>query len=156
MASLCAFLETKLKLRVNREKSAVDRPWKRKFLGFSVYYARDGAAHSPCATDDPTAQGTASRLDGPSLEHLDWRSACARLTLYLNGWLGYYALADAKGVLADVEAWLRHRLRACVWVTWKRVRTRYRTPRAPLGCRSGKSMNWPTRAKDRGAWPPAL
>ena len=78
-----------------------------------------------------------------------------RLTLYLNGWLGYYALADAKGVLADVEAWLRHRLRACVWVTWKRVRTRYRHLRA-FGLPEWKVHELANREKDRGAWPPAL
>ncbi|MEW6049042.1 MAG: group II intron maturase-specific domain-containing protein, partial [Bacillota bacterium] len=49
-----------------------------------------------------------------------------RINQYLHGWLGYFALADAKGVLTDLNQWLRHRLRACVWKQWKRVRTRYR------------------------------
>lgn len=49
-----------------------------------------------------------------------------KLSLYLNGWLGYFALADAKRLLAELDGWLRHRLRACTWTTWKRVRTRYR------------------------------
>ncbi|SRR5690554_3278026 len=53
-----------------------------------------------------------------------------RITRYVDGWLGYYALADAKGILTHLDSWLRHRLRACVWAQWKRVRTRYRTLRS--------------------------
>jgi len=53
-----------------------------------------------------------------------------RITRYADGWLGYYALADAKGILTELDHWLRHRLRACVWVQWKRIRTRHRKLRS--------------------------
>lgn len=130
MASLCTFLETKLKLRVNREKSAVDRPWKRKFLGFSLYHARGGEVRIRLAPQ--TIQRLKARLRALTNRHwsIPMEERLRRLTLYLHGWLGYYALADAKQVLSEIDAWLRHRLRACVWVTWKRVRTRYRHLRA--------------------------
>src|SRR5690606_18452880 len=69
MASLCTFLETKLKLRVNREKSAVDRPWKRKFLGFSLYHARGGEVRIRLAPQ--TIQRLKARLRALGLP--DWR-----------------------------------------------------------------------------------
>lgn len=129
MLSLCTFLETTLKLKVNREKSAVGRPWQRKFLGFSLYHGRGGPG---IRLASQTIQRLKDRLR--DLTDRNWSVSLAdrlrRLTLYLNGWLGYYALADAKTVLARTEEWLRHRLRACVWVTWKRVRTRYRKLRS--------------------------
>lgn len=53
-----------------------------------------------------------------------------QLNRYLRGWLGYFALADARKILQELDRWIRHRLRACVWTQWKRVRTRHRKLRA--------------------------
>ena len=125
MASIRTFIETRLKLRVNAEKSAVDRPWKRKFLGFSLYTSQKGIGIR-------LAPQTVERVKAKirELSRRNWSISMAerirRINQYLNGWLGYFALADAKGVLTDLNQWLRHRLRACVWKQWKRVRTRYR------------------------------
>ncbi|MDH7479531.1 MAG: group II intron maturase-specific domain-containing protein, partial [Syntrophomonadaceae bacterium] len=52
------------------------------------------------------------------------------LSKYLKGWVGYYALADAKNVLEDIDKWIRHRLRMGTWKQWKRIRTRIREFRA--------------------------
>jgi len=52
------------------------------------------------------------------------------LSQYLMGWMGYYALANAKSILGLMDEWIRHRLRMCVWKQWKRVRTRIREFRA--------------------------
>jgi len=129
MASLCAFLETKLKLRVNRAKSAVGRPWERKFLGFSLYWTSSGprirlATQTIERFQQQLRQLTRRHWSIPMEERIN------RITRFADGWLGYYALADAKGILARLDSWLRHRLRACVWVQWKRVRTRYRKLRS--------------------------
>ncbi|BAD39272.1 group II intron maturase-specific domain-containing protein [Symbiobacterium thermophilum] len=53
-----------------------------------------------------------------------------RINAYLRGWIGYYALSDADSVFKEIEGWLRHRLRACLWKQWKRPRTRLRELRA--------------------------
>ena len=125
MRSVRTFVETKLKLRVNEAKSAVDRPWKRKFLGFSLYCARGGPGIR-------LAPQTIQRLKAKirQLTARNWsvslEDRLKRLSLYLNGWLGYFALADAKSVLTELDGWIRRRLRACLWARWKRVRTRYR------------------------------
>ena len=125
MASIRTFIETRLKLRVNEGKSAVDRPWKRKFLGFSLYSSQKGIGIRLAAQ---TVERVKSKIRELSRRNRSMSMAerIRRINQYLNGWLGYFALADAKGVLTDLNQWLRHRLRACVWKQWKRVRTRYR------------------------------
>ena len=52
------------------------------------------------------------------------------LNTYLDGWMGYYALAKTPGVFSDIDSWVKRRLRMCLWKQWKRVRTRYRKLRA--------------------------
>jgi RNA-directed DNA polymerase len=126
--SVTRYLEGTLKLKVNREKSAVDRPWKRKFLGFSFYIGKQvGIKLAPKTVErlkDKVREFTRRNQPMPLEERVK------RLSLYLRGWLGYYALADAKRVLEELDQWIRHRLRACVWKQWKRVRTRIREFRA--------------------------
>lgn len=125
MASIRAFLQTRLKLRVNEAKSAVDRPWKRKFLGFSLYLARGGPGIRLAPQTIERVKEKIRTLTARSWS-ISMQERIKRLNLYLNGWLGYFALADAKGILEELDGWLRHRLRACQWKQWKRVRTRYR------------------------------
>jgi len=125
LASIKNFLETRLKLKVNEAKSAVDRPWRRKFLGFSFYCGKDGVGIriAPQAIErvkQRIREMTRRRFTIPT------EVRTYLINSYLGGWLGYFALADAKGVLTELDQWLRHRLRACEWALWKRVRTRYR------------------------------
>lgn len=126
-ASVTAFLQDRLHLRVNESKSAVDRPWKRKFLGFSLL-----------------AQGRRIRLAVQSvtrvkdkIRSLTQRSAAVsmserikRLNQYLGGWIGYFALAETPSTFEELDEWLRRRLRLCQWKQWKRTRTRVRELRA--------------------------
>ena len=126
-ASITAYLENRLHLRVNEGKSAVDRPWKRKFLGFSLL-----------------AQGRRIRLAAQSVKrvkekvrNLTQRSAAVsmserikRLNQYLGGWMGYFALAETPSLFSELDEWLRRRLRLCQWKQWKRTRTRVRELRA--------------------------
>lgn len=125
MDSIRTFLQTRLKLQVNEAKSAVDRPWRRKFLGFSLYHARGGPG---IRLAPQTIERVKEKIR--TLTNRNWSVSMTerikRINLYLNGWLGYFALADAKTVLEELDMWLRHRMRACQWKQWKRVRTRYR------------------------------
>jgi len=129
MESVRRFLEQRLRLRVNKAKSAVDRPWRRKFLGFSFY---------------KNAQGVGVRVAPQSLDRMKRRvrdltrrarsqnlaDRIRATNAYLAGWMGYYGYANTPRAFKDLDEWLRHRMRACVWKTWKRVRTRYRELRA--------------------------
>jgi RNA-directed DNA polymerase len=125
MGSVAQFLEGKLKLRVNRQKSKVDRASKVKFLGFSFYKYR-GEVRIRVATK------SLQRLRR-KLRRLTRRTRSGKLeeviqevNEYLRGWIGYFRLADTPSVFEDLDSWLRRRLRQMVWKRWKRGRTRYR------------------------------
>ena len=128
MAGVRRLLEGRLKLQVNEAKSAVDRPWKRKFLGFSVLPGKECrirlAPQSMRRVKDRVREITRR---GRS-QNLDERIGV--LNEYLGGWIGYFALVETPSVVEDLTKWLRHRLRACIWRQWRRVRTRYRELRA--------------------------
>ena len=124
MSSVTRLLTTKLKLRVNSEKSAVARPWERKFLGFSF------TNHKP--PKRRLAPKTVARFKERARE-LTWRTRgislvrmVHELAEYLRGWVGYFGRCETPDVLAKLEQWLRCRLRSMVWKQWKRGTTRYR------------------------------
>jgi RNA-directed DNA polymerase len=123
MASVSGFITGRLKLRVNEAKSALDRPWKRKFLGFSFLAGKEAKIR--------LAKQTLARVKA-KLRELTGRSRSqsmeeriGRLNGYIGGWVAYFALVETPSMLERLDKWLRHRLRACVWRQWKRVRTRY-------------------------------
>ena len=128
MESVTRFVEGKLKLKVNREKSAVDRPWKRKFLGFSFLSDKKATIR--------LAPQTLSRIKEKVREltnrtrSMSMESRITKLNQYLIGWIGYFRLASAKGHCEKLDQWMRRRLRMCLWKQWKRVRTRIRELRA--------------------------
>lgn len=123
MESVKRFLHERLKLVVNEEKSAVDRPWKRKFLGFSFTNGRD-------TTRIRIASASLARAKN-RIRQLTWRwkgrsmaRTIADLNAYLRGWGGYFALTQAPSPLAGLDEWIRRRLRALVWHQWKRPKAR--------------------------------
>ncbi len=123
MASVKRFLAEKLSLKVNERKSAVDRPWKLKFLGFS-FYKRKGVRVrvAPKALDRFRAR----------IRRLTKRTRQGKLAQvihevnqYTMGWIGYFRLSDAKSTFEDLDAWIKRRLRQLVWKRWKRGTTRW-------------------------------
>ncbi|MET3208181.1 UNVERIFIED_CONTAM: RNA-directed DNA polymerase [Paenibacillus sp. PvR008] len=128
METVSRFVEGKLKLKVNGEKSAVARPWHRKFLGFSFLSQKQAtiriAPKSLNACKERIRELT-NRTWSISMEE-----RIRRLNRYLLGWLGYFHLASVKTHLQKLDQWIRRRLRMCLWKQWKRVRTRIRELRA--------------------------
>ncbi len=123
MESLKRFLATKLKLKVNEQKSAVARPWARKFLGFSFTSAGIPKRRiAPKAVDrfKERVRELTSRTRGVSIERM-----AEDLTRYLRGWIGYFGKCETPSVLAALEGWLRRRLRSVIWKQWKRGKTRF-------------------------------
>jgi RNA-directed DNA polymerase len=125
MGSVVGFLEKKLKLRVNRQKSKVDRASKVKFLGFG-FYKYQGEVRIRVATK--SLQRFRQRL-----RRLTRRTRSGKLeevirevNQYVRGWIGYFRLAETPSVFEELEGWIRRRLRQMVWKRWKRGRTRYR------------------------------
>jgi group II intron reverse transcriptase/maturase len=126
--SIQRYLEKRLKLKVNEEKSAVDRPWKRKFLGFSFTSQRESKVRIAL---DSLQKGKQKirQLTTPQLG-ISMEERIEKLNQYLMGWVGYFALAETPTPIKRLEEWIRRRLRLCLWKQWKRVRTRIRNLRA--------------------------
>jgi group II intron reverse transcriptase/maturase len=125
MGSVVQFLEKKLKLKVNRQKSKVDRASRVKFLGFSFYKYR-GEVRIRVATRSlqrfrQRMRRLTRRTRSGKLEEI-----IREVNQYLRGWMGYFRLADTPSVFEDLDSWIRRRLRQMVWKRWKRGRTRYR------------------------------
>jgi RNA-directed DNA polymerase len=122
LESISRFIEKKLKLKVNRSKSAVDRPWLRKFLGYSVTMHKKPLLR--------VAPQSTMRLKGKIKAILrsarGWNIGKTIDTLnpLLRGWYHYYSLAETKNVFEELDGWLRRRLRVILWRQWKRPRTR--------------------------------
>ena len=123
MESLTRFITAKLKLKVNQQKSAVARPWARKFLGFSFTSAGIPKRRiAPKAVDrfKGRVRELTSRTRGVSMERM-----VEDLSRYLRGWLGYFGKCETPSVLAGLEQWLRRRLRSAIWKQWKRGTVRF-------------------------------
>jgi len=147
MDSVTRFVEGKLKLKVNREKSAVDRPWNRKFLGFS--FLRDKKATIRLAPQTISLFKEKVRELTNRTRSMSMENRIMQLNRYLIGWIGYFRLASVKGHCEKFDQWIRRRLRMCLWKQWKRVRTRFRELRA-LGVPS--RVCFVMANSRRGAW----
>lgn len=123
MESVKRFLTEKLKLKVNEEKSAVARPWERKFLGFSFTRNREPKrriAPKAATRFKERVRELTQRTRGVSIERM-----AEELTRYLRGWLGYFGKCQTPSVLEGLEQWLRRRLRSAIWKQWKRSPVRF-------------------------------
>src|ERR1700722_1688696 len=133
MAGIEEFLAKRLKLKVNKAKSAVAKPSIRKFLGFSFTSAREPRRRiAPQALDRFKARvrELTRRTRGRSLAQV-----VKQLAVYLRGWRGYFGFCQTPSVLRDLDPWLRRRLRAIVWKQWKRGSTRFvELRRRRVGC----------------------
>lgn len=123
MQSIAEFITTRLKLKVNSEKSAVGRPWERKFLSFSFTANREPRRRiAPQAVKrfKERVRELTRRTRGVSVEQM-----VKQLTVYLRGWQGYFGFCQTSSVFRSFDEWLRRRLRATAWKQWKRGRTRF-------------------------------
>jgi RNA-directed DNA polymerase len=145
MASIGEFISRKLKLKVNSEKSAVDWPSKRKFLGFSFTRAgkRKIAPKAIRRYKDRIRELT-RRTRGVSIETM-----AEQLAVYLRGWTNYFGMCETPAVLAQLEQWTRHRLRSVIWKQWKRGSVRF----AELRNRGvGRDLAAKTAGSAHGPW----
>jgi len=122
MASVTRFLERRLKLKVNEAKSAVDRPWKRTFLGFTL----KEAPGFPRAVSPQALRRFKERLRQVTGRHrgVTLKRMIAELNPILRGWAGYFGFSEGHE-LDTLNGWIRRRLRCIVWVQWKTRRRRF-------------------------------
>ena len=147
MAAITGYLGKKLKLQVNRDKSAVARPWQRKFLGYSVTWHKQArlkiADSSLKRLKDRVREivvGNASRNLGATI---------AMLNPVLRGWTSYFRLTEVKGVLEELDGWIRRKLRCLLWRQWKRPATRNKRLQAQ-GVDATRA--WKSASNGRGPW----
>jgi RNA-directed DNA polymerase len=123
MASIERFLEKRLKLKVNRAKSAVAHPHLRKFLGLSFtngYEPKRRIAPQALARFKSRVRGLTRRTRGAALGQI-----VEQLSRYLIGWRGYFGFCQTPSVLRALDQWVRRRLRCLVWKQWKRGTNRF-------------------------------
>jgi RNA-directed DNA polymerase len=122
--SIDRFVNKRLRLKINREKSAVDRPWKRKFLGYSVTHHRNPKLKVAPESKKRVKGNLRQRLRRGRGQHL--KHVIVAITPLLRGWLSYFRLAEVRSVFEELDQWLRRRLRGILWRQWKKPRTRLR------------------------------
>ena len=148
MASLTRFLTERLRLKVNAAKSAVAPVWKRKFLGYSVYWRKGRAA---LRVADSSRERLSERLR-EKLRGARGRSmsrTIADLNPLLRGWSSYFRLTESKRPLEELDGWLRRKLRLILWRQWKRRATRARNlMKAGLT----EERAWRSATNGRGPW----
>jgi RNA-directed DNA polymerase len=143
MASITQFLSRRLKLQVNESKSAVGRPWKRKFLGYNLT-RKHRRAVSPQAVErmkDRTRTLT-RRTRGRSL-----RQVVGELGRYLRGWKAFFGHAEVRTVFRELDKWIRRKLRCYVLKQWGRGRYKALRSRGV-----SRDLAWNTTKSAHGPW----
>ena len=157
MASLEGFLTKRLRLKVNRDKSAVARPWDRTFLGYSFTVDRE--------PKPKVARRSVHRLKDKlravfrAARGRRLKDTIATLVPIIRGWTAYYRLSRVGNVFEELDQWLRRKLRAVLWRQWKRGRTRFRelqhrgltAEHARLSARNGRGPWWNAGASHMNA-----
>src|SRR5450432_1347106 len=122
MNSLRHVITSRLRLRINENKSAVARPYQRKFLGFSfTSHKKPKRRVAPQAIRrfKERIRKLTSRMRGRKL-----RDVISELNSYLNGWRGYFGFCETPSVLRELDGWIRRRLRCYLLKQWKTIARR--------------------------------
>ena len=140
MTSCTNYLERKLKLKVNQEKSKVGSPLKLKFLGFSLYKTGKGAGIRPHAKPiekfkNKIRQLTSRKQVQPISMILN------KMKKYTTGWLGYYSIAEMSSKIKSLNEWVRRRIRQIFWKQWKKPSARFENLKR-LGIPKRKAREW--------------
>ena len=124
MESVIKFLTTRLKLKVNEQKSAVAQPWDRKFLGFTFTSGKEPGRivvhESRVKRLKDKIRGLTRKMRGNKMT-VSIRKLIMPIT---RGWANYFSIAEARSVFANLDGWIRRKIRGILWRQWKKPRTR--------------------------------
>ena len=140
-------LEQKLKLRVSRDKSAVARPWQPNLLGYSVTWHKQARLKIAGSCVKRMKDKVREIVVGNVFRNLG--QTIATLNPVLRGWTSYFRLTEVKGVLQDLDGWIRRKLRCQLWRQWKRPATRNKRLQA-RGLDGTRA--WKAASNGRGPW----
>lgn len=148
MTSATKYLERKLRLKVNTEKSKVGSPLELKFLGFSLYQIKEKVGirvhQKPMEKFKEKVKQITSRKRGRAIAQV-----LSELKLFTTGWLNYYGIADMQCKIRDLNQWIRRRIRMYIWKQWKKNSARFRNLQL-LGIPKTKAREWSSTSK--GYW----
>lgn len=121
--SIIEYIEGKLLLKVNREKTKVSQPNESTLLGFTFLKTKTGweiwIADKSIGRIREKCRTITSRSNGMSEEE-----RIGKLQTIIKGWVNYFSISKAKNVMRDLDMFVRGRLRMCQWKAWKRPKTR--------------------------------
>jgi RNA-directed DNA polymerase len=147
LQSLTGFLEQRLKLKVNQAKSAVARPWQRKFLGYSLTWHMRPKLRIAAASLGKLTEKVKALLRDARGRSLD--ATIQTLNPVLRGWAAYFKLTETQRALEERDGWIRHKLRCVLWRQGKRSHTRAR-----MLMQRGltEQRAWRSACNQRGPW----
>jgi len=145
METITGYIESKLKLKVNGEKSKVSRPYESTLLGFSFYRSERGweiriAPKSLERIKKKMKEQTKRKDPAPAKEKIK------KMEAVIRGWVNYFAIAKAKSKMQELDKLVRTRLRIGIWKQWKKPKTK-RVNLEKLGIKSGKAYEWSNSRK---------
>ena len=145
METITNYIESKLKLKVNRTKSKVSHPEESTLLGFSFYHSQEGweirmAPKSLKKIKEKMKEKTRRKDPSPAKEKIK------KMEAVIRGWVNYFSIAKAKSKMKELDEMIRTRLRIGIWKQWKKPRTR-RINLEKLGIKSGKAYEWSNSRK---------
>lgn len=148
LEKILPYIEEKLFLRVNREKTTVDYIGKVKFLGFA-FYRYKGVTR--VRLHPKTVAKMKDRMRELTARSNGWgnKYRAMKLKQYITGWVNYFKLADMKGLLKEIDEWMRRRIRAVYWKQWKKIKTRFKMLKH-FGIDEGKA--WEFANTRKGHW----
>jgi len=147
-SSITRFIETRLYLRVNREKTRNGLVFGMKFLGYS-FYTRQGSCRLSVHSKSSDKMRTRLKELTSRSNGIGYESRKIALKQFIRGWVEYFKLADMKMLLQRTDEWLRRRIRMCIWKSWKKVKTRFKNL---LRCGIDKENAWMWANTRNGYW----
>ena len=147
MASLTGFLAERLKLKVNQAKSAVARPWQRKFLGYSLTWHQKPKLRIAKPSLQKLTEKVRVLLRGAQGRNLV--ATIQTLNPVLRGWAAYFQLTETKRALEERDGWIRHKLRCVLWRQWRRP---YARARNLMQRGLPEERAWRSACNQRGPW----
>jgi RNA-directed DNA polymerase len=148
MDNTVAYVEKKLFLKVNKEKTTVDLAKKLKFLGFSFYNSKNGVRVRIHPKSIAKIRAKVKLLTGRSYG-ISNEERPIKLRRLIIGWINYFKIADIKTLLKTIDEWMRRRIRMIYWKQWKKVRTRFKQL-SSFGI--DKSKAWEFANTRKGYW----
>lgn len=142
------YIEEKLFLKVNREKTQVAHVKQVKYLGYGFYIHKGEGRLRIHPKSVQKFRDKIREITGRS-NGMGTLARKSRLNQVIRGWINYFKLADAKNLIRELDEWIRSRIRMVTWKRWKKVRTRFENLKR-LGIKEEQAWMWANTRK--GYW----